>query len=125
MDSLTGQRIEIRGHGRDQRLSFAGLHLGNHSAVKGSSADHLDVVVALAKNTFGSFANDRESLHLEVVERLARDDSAPELGGFCFQLLVGQSLKGGLGIVDRSDDPLELLEGLAFSDPKDLGEDWH
>ena len=62
---------------------------------------------------------------LEVVERFAGAEAIPEFGCLGFQVLVGESLEPGLGLVDRGDDALELSECLAFPGTQDLGEDWH
>ena len=43
VDALAGQGVEVDGQGRDQRLAFAGAHLGDAAIVQHHAADQLDV----------------------------------------------------------------------------------
>ena len=43
MDALAGERVEIDGQRRHQRLALAGAHLGDAAIVKDHAADELDV----------------------------------------------------------------------------------
>jgi hypothetical protein len=49
MDALAGERVEIDRQRRDQRLAFAGLHLGDLALVQDHAADQLHVEMALAE----------------------------------------------------------------------------
>ena len=71
MDALAGERIEIDRKGRDQRLAFAGLHLGDVALVQHHAADQLHVEMALAEGALGRLAHGGEGRHQQVVERLA------------------------------------------------------
>ena len=71
MDALALKRIEIDRERRDQRLAFAGLHLGDFAAVERDAADQLDVVMALAERADGRLADRRERFGKQVVELLA------------------------------------------------------
>ena len=119
-----GQGVQVHGHGRDEGLALAGLHLGDLSRVQDHPADQLHVEGAKAQGAHGGFASDRERLLeqlvqdgraglLEVVlvdlfERLG--DPLPELDGLRPQRLVGQRLHRRLERVDPLDARRELLQ---------------
>ena len=71
MHAAAGERIEIDRQRRDQRLAFAGLHLGDPAFVQDHAADQLHVEMALAERALGGFAHGGEGRHQNVVERLA------------------------------------------------------
>ena len=71
VDAAAGERIEIDRQRRDQRLAFAGLHLGDPAFVQHHAADQLHVEMALAERALGRLAHGGESRHQDVVERLA------------------------------------------------------
>ena len=56
------ERIEIQRQGRDQRLAFTGLHLGDPALVEHDAADQLDVEVAHAEGPLRCLADHRERL---------------------------------------------------------------
>ena len=66
-------------------------------------ADQLHVVVPLADRAPRSLAHGGERLGQQVVERLAGQRAAAELGGLVAQRLVGQRLVLGLERVDLVD----------------------
>ena len=70
MDAAAGERVEIDGERGDQRLAFAGLHLGNPALVQHHAADELDVEVALAERALAGLAHGGESRHQNVVRAL-------------------------------------------------------
>ena len=72
MDTFAGERVEVRGHRRDERLALTGLLLGDHAAMEGSRTDDLDVVVALTEDTLGCLADGGIGLGLDVIEGFAR-----------------------------------------------------
>ena len=88
--ALAGERIEIDGQRRDQRLAFAGAHLGDRALVQHHAADQLDVEMALLERALGRFAHHRESRGEEVVDGLAGGEFGAERVGLGAQLLVGQ-----------------------------------
>ena len=69
VDAAAGERIEIDRKRRDQRLAFAGLHLGDLAFVQHHAADQLDVEMALAERALGGLAHGGEGRHQEIVER--------------------------------------------------------
>ena len=46
VDALAFERIQVDGQGGDERLAFAGLHLGDFAVVQDHAADQLHVEVA-------------------------------------------------------------------------------
>ena len=69
--ALAGQRIEIDRQRRDQRLAFAGPHLGDGAVVEHHAADQLDVERPHAERALGGLAHHREGRDQQVVERRA------------------------------------------------------
>ena len=52
VDALAGERVEIDRQRGDQRLAFAGPHLGDGALVQHHAADQLDVEMALAERAW-------------------------------------------------------------------------
>ena len=114
VNAAAGERIQVAGKRGDQRLAFAGLHLGDLAGVQHHAADQLHVEVAHADGAHAGLAHDREGLGQDLVERrlLGRADrvrrirvggvdllgarlrdALAELGGLCAQLFVGERLE--------------------------------
>jgi len=110
MDALAFERIEIGRQGRDQRLAFAGLHLGDGALVQHHAADELDVIGPLAEHALGRLAHRGEGRNQEVVELLALGDLLLELLGARLQSLVAQRGDLRLQGVDRGDAGLVALD---------------
>ncbi len=72
MHALAGERVQIDGEGGDQRLAFAGLHLGDVALMQHHAADQLHVEVTLAEGALGGFADGGESRNEEIVEKSCR-----------------------------------------------------
>ena len=81
VDALAVERVEIGGQRGDERLAFAGDHLGDVAAVQDHAADDLHVVVPHAEEPAARLAAGGEGFDQEVVERLARVQPPAELGG--------------------------------------------
>ncbi len=96
VDAAAGKRIEIDRERGDQRLAFAGLHLGNLAFVQHHAADHLDVEMTLAERALGGLADGGESRHQDVVERTALGELLLEFLGAGAQRVVGQRLAARL-----------------------------
>ena len=110
MHAAAGQRVEIDRQRRDQRLAFAGLHLGDPALVQHHAADQLDVEMALAERALGGLAHGGESGHQNVVEGGAVGDLFPEFFGARAQRFVGE--------------PLQLLfQRIDGVDPRPIGAD--
>ena len=103
VDALAVQRVEIDGERGDERLAFAGAHLGDRALMQHVAAHQLHVEVTLLQSALGRLAHRRKGARREVVERLAGGDLGAELVGFSAQLLVAQRLEFALQRIDRSD----------------------
>ncbi len=110
--ALGFQRIEVNRQGGDQRLAFAGLHLGDLALVQDHAALELDVERPLAERALGRLAHRGEGLDQEVVEGFALGETLAEFDGLGAQLLIGQLLEFRLERVDLGH---RLVE--AFDDP--------
>ena len=71
MHALAGERVEIDGERGDERLAFAGAHLGDRAFVQHHAADELNVEMALAERALGRLAHRGEGGDEQIVERLA------------------------------------------------------
>ena len=103
VDALAGERVEVDRQRRDERLAFAGPHLGDRALVQHHAADELDVEMALAEGALGRLAHRGEGRHEDVVEGLAGRELRLELVGAGAQLVVGERLELRLQRVDGRD----------------------
>ena len=71
VDALALERVEIGRQRGDERLAFAGLHLGDLALVQDGAADELDVEVPHVQHAAAGLADDGKRLGQQVVERLA------------------------------------------------------
>ncbi len=90
MDAAAGERVEIDGQRGDQRLAFAGLHLGDAALMQHHAADHLHVEMALAEGALGRLAHSGEGFGDQIVERGAGAHAGAEVLGAGTQGLVGE-----------------------------------
>ena len=104
--AAAGERVEIDRKRRDQRLAFAGLHLGDAALVQDHAADELDVEMALAERALGRLAHGGEGRHQEIVERGAFGDLALEGLGARLELGVGERRDLAFQRVDGGDPRL-------------------
>ena len=81
VDALAGEGVQIRGQGGDERLAFAGLHLGDLAAMENDAADELDVEVPHVERAPSRLANDGERFGQQIVERRPGGEPLAELGG--------------------------------------------
>ena len=79
--ALAGERIQVDGQRRDQRLALAGAHLGDLAVVQHHAADQLHVEGAQAHGAARRLARGRKGLGQDVVERLAGDEPRAEAVG--------------------------------------------
>ncbi len=100
VDALAGERVEVDGQRRHQRLALAGLHLGDAAVVEDHAADELNVEVTLAEGALGRLADGGESRDEKIVERLAVRKFCAEEGGLRLQLLIIKLLKFRFSSVD-------------------------
>ena len=110
MDALAGERVEIDRKRRNQRLAFAGLHLGDVAFMQHHAADQLDVEMALPERALGRLAHGGEGRNQDVVQRLAVGELVAEFGGAGFQRLVRQRGDFGFQRIDGVDAGLISLD---------------
>src|SRR5262249_23201325 len=103
------ERVQIQRQRRDQGLAFACLHLSNAAREQYGAGQHLHVVVALANRAARGFANGRERLRQQVIEALAGQEAATELGGLVAQGVVGERLVIPFQSVDLGKEGLKFL----------------
>ena len=70
MDVPARERVQVERHRRDERLSLAGLHLGDVALVEHDRAHELDVEGTQAERSLRRLADGREGLEDELVELL-------------------------------------------------------
>ena len=87
VDALAFEGVQVGGQGGDERLAFAGLHLGDLAAVQHDAADQLHVEVPHVEHAAAGLADHREGLGQQVVERFAVGEPLAEFGGLLAQLL--------------------------------------
>ena len=112
VDALAVERVEIDGERRNERLAFAGAHLGDRALMEHVAPDQLHVEMALFQCALGRLAHRRESQRREVVEQLAGGDLGAERVGFSAQFPVAQRFEFALQRIDRRD-----LGTIAFQPP--------
>ena len=88
--AAAGQCVQVHRERRDERFSFAGLHLGDPARVKDDAADELGVEVPHAERAFRCLAHHRKGLGKNVVERLAVGETLLELVRLCPQACIRQ-----------------------------------
>ena len=79
MHAFARERVEIDRERRDQRLAFAGAHLGDGALVQHHAADQLHVEMALAERAPRRLAHRGEGGREQIVERLAGGELVAEL----------------------------------------------
>ena len=103
MHAFSRQRVEIDRERRDQRLAFAGAHLGDAALVQHHAADQLHVEMALAERAPRRLAHRCEGGHEQIVKRPAGGELLAELLRAGAQRLVRERGDLGLQRVDRPD----------------------
>ena len=123
MDAAARERIEVDRERRDQRLAFAGLHLGDLALVQDHAADELHVEMPLADGALGRLADGRERRHQDVVERLALGEFLLEGFGARAKLVVGKLDQFRLERVDGVDPRLILAHAPVIGGAEKLAGD--
>ena len=124
MHALAPQGVEIGGERGDQRLAFAGLHLGDGAAVQHYAADQLHVEVAHLQVAPAGFPDDRERLRQQVVERFAAVDPRAEFVGLGAQLVVRERLDLRLVRIDIDDARLQPFQQALILGTKGFGQEF-
>ncbi len=124
MDAAAGERVEINGHGGDERLAFAGGHFRDVAGVQRITADELNIerhhfptngMTAhndiLSAQTAAGIFDDRERPRQNLVQLAGEFRAVLDLGEFRLpcgglgaQFVVGQRLQSGFNIVDLVND---------------------
>ncbi len=120
--ALAGQRIEIGGERRDQRLAFAGAHLGDLAVMQHRTADQLDVEVAHVEHAPARLAHHGEGIRLDLIERLTLAQALAQ-----HARLVGEFGIAHRGIArfegpDRGNETVETLENALIPAPEDASQ---
>ena len=110
VDAFAFEGVQVGGERRDQRLAFAGLHLGDLAFVQDGAADELDVEVPHVQHAAAGLAHDGEGFGHQVVDGFAVGDPLTELGRFAAKLLVGQRLDCRFEGVDLRDDRTQTFQ---------------
>ena len=121
VDAALRQGVEVDGERGDQRLAFAGLHLGDLALVQDHAADHLHVEMALAERAPGRLAHGGEGRHQQVVEIGAVGELLAERLRAGPQLGVGELLQLGLERVDLVHGRPVGLDFAIVGRPENLG----
>ena len=125
VDALSLERVEVGRQNGDDRLSFAGLHLGDPPLMEEDAAHDLHVERPLAEDAVGCLAHAGIRLGEDVVEGLARRQSFLEDVG------PGAHIRVGHGPVLVRERIHALHGGHDFSDlslavgAENLGDDAH
>ena len=100
MDALAIQCIQIDWCRSDQRLAFAGTHLGNVSTMQNNTTDQLGIEVTHPQHAARGFTNDRKSLRQDIIQCLTLGKTRFEFIGFVRQRRIAQLLQTILQRVD-------------------------
>ena len=125
VDALAGERTQVGGHRRHQRLPLTGLHLRDLALMQGDAAHDLDVEGTHAQDAPRRLAHGREGFHQEVVQGLPLLQAILELLRFGLQLLIRQRLEVLLHGVHLRGQPIQLAQHPAFARAKDLVNNRH
>ena len=86
----SGQRIQVCGQDRDERLALAGLHFGDAALMQHDAAHDLHPVRAHTEHAVGCLAADGERLRQQRVERLTGCVAILEFLRLCAKFLISQ-----------------------------------
>ena len=116
VDTLAGERVEVRREDADEGLALTGLHLRDVAPVERRATHDLYVEVALVQHARRRLTHRGERLRHQRVERLAVVEALPEVGGLAAQVLVGHRRVVALDGIHLASDRLKLLELTALAD---------
>ena len=120
MHALAFEGVQVQREAGDERLAFAGLHLGDVTLMEDDPAHQLDVEHPLIRLTETGLPDGREGLEEQLLEALAPLEPFPELGCLGAQLLVRESPKIGLERGDVGGLVGQPLHPPALADAEDL-----
>ena len=132
VDALSGKRVEVDGHRRDQRLALAGRHLGDLPFVEHHRAQELDVegdhvpgdgnadhVPGLTDEAAAGLLHDRERHRQEVVFRLPGLEPGAEFRRLGLERFVGELAQARVVLVDLLDERPHALDVALVLRPED------
>ena len=93
VDALPGQRVQVEGQARHERLAFTGLHLGDLALVEDDASHQLDVEVAETYRAPRGLAADGECLYQQLVEVMPLVGLLAQSVGACAEAGVVQLLE--------------------------------
>ena len=105
MHAASGECVQIRREGGDERLALSGAHLGDPAFVERDAADELDIEVAHLEGAPAGLAHHRERLGEHRLERFSLSDPAAKRVGPRAELSVRESDDLGLQRIDALDGP--------------------
>ncbi len=103
VNAAARQRVEINRKRGNERLAFAGLHLGDFALVQNHAADELNVEVALPQRTLTRLAHSGECRDQNVVEGGPPGQLLFEFISPGTQRLVGELRQFAFQRIDRVD----------------------
>ena len=122
VDTASGDRVEIRGQRRHQRLALAGGHLADLALVQNHAADQLDVEVTHTHRTAGRVPADREGLDQDRIDLGAVGQALAELVAFRAKGIVGERLELRFERVDGNHVRLKSLDVALVLGTEDFSE---
>ena len=123
VDVLALERVQVTGERGHERLSLAGVHLGDMAVVQGHAAHQLHVVMALPQHALRRLAHGRERLGQHAREVLAVFDALLVQARLCAKLVIAHGLELGLQRVDLRNDLRVFLYLLSFARRKQTGKE--
>ena len=121
--ALTGEGVEIGGHGGHQGLAFTGLHFSDLALVQDDAADELDVEGTQPQDPGGGLPHRGEGLGQKVVQGLLPVEALLELCGLGPEPGVGQGPVFGLQDVNGVHQGRQALELALVFTAEDFFED--
>ena len=101
MHTVAGERIQVCGQRRDQRLALAGTHFGDLAVMQDHAAYQLHVEVAHVEDTLSRLAHNSKGLGQDVIETFTAGDARLERRSFCDQI----------GVRERRHQRLKRVDG--------------
>ena len=139
VNAASGERVQVYRQGRDQRLTFTGLHLGDLALVQHDAADQLHIEVPHLEDAPAGLAHYGEGLGQELVEDglqgqillvgvldgvKALANAFAEFDGFTAELLVRKRLHRRLEGVDLLHQRQNALDFPFVTGAKQFGGDF-
>src|SRR5262249_44920653 len=69
VNAFTADRVQIGGQGRNERLSFTGLHFGDLALMEDISTHELNVEMPHVQDALTGFSNHSKRINEKVVQR--------------------------------------------------------